>query len=101
LGEPHTMNRRLIAQSGTFALAGVLNQPLEKILARYPDPESTMVKFILPASLIRETGMRELYRMNITGATLFPDLDGLSRSLRYELEFHWAYDPRSMEPYPT
>jgi hypothetical protein len=28
-----------------------------------------------------EKGMRELYRMNITYATLFPDLDGLARSL--------------------
>ena len=59
-----------------------------------------MVKFILPVRLIRENAMRELYRMNITWATLFPDLDGLSRSLRYELEFHWAYNPRTMEPYP-
>jgi hypothetical protein len=32
--------------------------------------------------------------MNITYATLFPDLDGLARSLAYELEFHWGYDPR-------
>ena len=30
---------------------------------------------------MRETGLRELYRMNITYATLFPDLDGLARSL--------------------
>jgi hypothetical protein len=101
IGEPHTMNRRLIAQSGTFALAGVLDEPLDHILSSYPDPESTMVKFILPSKLIRDTGMRELYRMNITWATLFPDLDGLSRSLRYELEFHWRYNPRTMEPYPT
>ena len=101
VGEPHTMNRRLIAQSGTFALASVLNEPLDEILGRYRDPENRMVKFILPAKLIRETAMRELYRMNITWATLFPDLDGLARSLRYELEFHWAYNPRTMEPYPT
>ena len=45
-----------------------------------------------------EEGMRELYRMNITQATLFPDLDGLARSLAYELEFHWAYDPRTSGP---
>jgi hypothetical protein len=32
--------------------------------------------------------------MNTTRATLFPDLDGLARSLAYELEFHWGYDPR-------
>jgi hypothetical protein len=43
--------------------------------------------------------MRELYRMNITYATLFPDLDGLAKSLAYELEFHWAYNPRTMERY--
>jgi len=30
--------------------------------------------------------------MNITYATLFPDLDGLAKSLAYELEFHWAYN---------
>ncbi len=94
-----TMNRRLIAQSGTFALAGVLDEPIDEILSRYPDPENTMVKFILPSRLIRDKGMRELYRANITWATLFPDLDGLARSLRYELEFHWAYNPRTMEPY--
>ena len=101
VGEPLTMNRRLIAQSGTFALAGKLDEPMEAIVSRYPHPEDAMVKFILPVKLIREQAMRELYRMNITWATLFPDLDGLARSLRYELEFHWAYNPRTMEPYPT
>ncbi len=60
-----------------------------------------MAKFILPAAKIRETALRELYRMNITYATLFPDLDGLARSLAYELEFHWAYNPRTMERYRT
>jgi hypothetical protein len=95
------MNRRLIAQSGTFALAGVLNEPMDEIAGRFPDPQTAMVKFILPSNLIRETAMRELYRMNITWATLFPDMDGLARSLRYELEFHWSYNPRTMEPYPS
>ena len=50
---------------------------------------------------VREMGMRELYRMNITYATLFPDLDGLARSLGYELEFHWGYNTRTMEKYHT
>ena len=31
--------------------------------------------------------------MNITYATLFPDLDGLARSLAFELEHHWRFDP--------
>jgi hypothetical protein len=98
LGEPHAMNRRLIAQSGTFLVPAILDQSIEEILRDYPDPKQTLIKFILPADKIREKGMRELYRMNITQATLFPDLDGLARSLAYELEFHWAYDPRTMKP---
>ena len=51
------------------------------------------------ANSVREVGMRELYRMNITFATLFPDLDGLAKSMGYELEFHWGYNPRTMEKY--
>ena len=98
LGEPSAMNRRLIAQSGTFLVPGVLDKSIEEILKDYPNPKETLIKFILPANKIREKGMRELYRMNITQATLFPDLDGLARSLAYELEFHWAYDPRTMKP---
>ncbi len=97
MGEPHAMNRRLIAQSGTFIVPGVLDQPIEKILQTYLNPSNTLVKFLLPVDKIRDKGMRELYRMNITQASLFPDLDGLARSLAYELEFHWAYDPRNME----
>jgi hypothetical protein len=97
IGEPHAMNRRLIAQSGTFLAPSVLDQPIEAILTTYPKPKDTLIKLILPANKIREKGMRELYKMNITQATLFPDLDGLARSLAYELEFHWAYDPRRMK----
>lgn len=98
MGEPYVMNRRLIAQSGTFLVPGVLDRSIEDILRDYPNPKDTLAKFIVPAAKIREKGMRELYRMNITQSTLFPDLDGLARSLAYELEFHWAYDPRTMKP---
>ena len=98
MGSPYEMNRRLIAQSGTFLVPSVLDQSIEEILKTYPNPENTLVKFILPADKVREKGMQELYRMNVTQATLFPDLDGLARSLAYELEFHWAYNPRKTGP---
>jgi hypothetical protein len=97
MGEPQAMNRRLIAQSGTFLVPGVLDVPVEDILGDR-DQENIVAKVVL-ANSVREQGMRELYRMNITWATLFPDLDGLARSMGYELEFHWAYDPRTMEKY--
>jgi hypothetical protein len=97
LGEPYAMNSRLIAQSGTFLVPGALDQSIEQIVKGYPNPRNTLIKFILPADRVREKGMRELYKMNIRQSTLFPDLDGLARSLAYELEFHWAYDPRTMK----
>jgi hypothetical protein len=95
MGEPYAMNQRLIAQSGTFLVPAVLDKSIEDILATYPNPKGTLIKFILPTDKIREKAMRELYKMNITQATLFPDLDGLARSLAYELEFHWGYDPKT------
>ena len=79
MGEPHTMNRRLIAQSGTFAVPGVLDVPIEEML-KDTDQENIMAKFVMTHP-VREVGMRELYRMNITYATLFPDLDGLAKSM--------------------
>jgi hypothetical protein len=95
LGEPDVMNKRLIAQSGTFAMPSAIDQPITEILRRYENTAHSLVKFVLSAE-VREEGLRELYRMNITYATLFPDLDGLSRSLAYELEFHWAFEPHTM-----
>jgi hypothetical protein len=97
MGDPLIMNRRLIAQSGTFAVPGVLDLPVEEILSDR-DQKNILAKIIL-TNPVREVAMRELYRMNITFATLFPDLDGLARSMAYELEFHWAFDPRTMEKY--
>jgi FRG domain len=97
ISEPHAMNRRLIAQSGTFLVPGDLHKSIEEILKDYPNPSDTLIKFIVPVDKVRERGMRELYRMNITQATLFPDLDGLARSLAYELEYHWAYNPKTMK----
>jgi hypothetical protein len=99
MGEPLTMNRRLIAQSGTFAVPGVLDLPIEGMLSD-ADQENILAKIVMTHP-VREIGMRELYRMNITFSTLFPDLDGLARSMGYELEFHWAYNPRTMEWYHT
>src|SRR5438093_3138072 len=70
LGEPYAMNRRLIAQSGTFLVPSVLDRSIEEILKAYPNPQNTLIKFILPAAKVRVKGMRALYRMNVAQATL-------------------------------
>lgn len=87
-GEPSEMDSRLVAQSGLFVLPGVLDQPLDAILGHYGGSGSLLTKFVLPLSM-RDEAMRALYRMNVTYATLFPDLDGLARSVSYELEAIW------------
>jgi FRG domain len=92
IGEPHRMNQRIIAQSGTFVIPGVLDTPLDELA-----PGRAITKFILVTSKLRKEALAELYKMNISHATLFPDIDGLARSLAYELEFHWAFDPATMK----
>lgn len=88
-GEPSEMDSRLVAQSGLFVVPGVLDQPLDAILdGGYGGAGDLVTKFVLPLSM-REEAMRALYRMNVTYATLFPDLDGLARSVSYELEVIW------------
>lgn len=87
-GEPSEMDSRLIAQSGLFVVPGVLDQPLDAILDHYGGSSHFLTKFVLPLSM-RDEAMRALYRMNVTYATLFPDLDGLARSVSYELEAIW------------
>nr|WP_314539034.1 FRG domain-containing protein [uncultured Massilia sp.] len=88
VGEPEEMDRRLVAQSGTFVVPGVLDKPLDEIITQYERGTPLIRKFVLPPN-IRAEAMLSLYRMNITHATLFPDLDGLARSIGYELEITW------------
>jgi hypothetical protein len=88
IGEPTQMDKRLVAQSGTFVMPGVIDKPLDEILSHYASDRDLITKIILPPS-IRQEAMRALYRMNITNATLFPDLDGLARSVAFELEIIW------------
>ncbi|MGZ8215633.1 MAG: FRG domain-containing protein [Methylosarcina sp.] len=99
-GEPYVMNQRLIAQEGTFLVPGVLDRPLEQLATSIPGCDDAVVKFVLHTDSIRGEAMESLYSMNITNATLFPGLDGMARSIAYELEHHWAYDPITMNPVP-
>jgi hypothetical protein len=82
------MDRRLVAQSGLLVVPGVLEMPLDILLDEYSH-EHVLVERVLIGPEVRREAMHELYRMNITHATLFPDLEGLARSIVYELEEDW------------
>lgn len=77
----------------------MLQRPIEQIIENYPTGSVGIKKFVMPQS-VRDEAMRDLYRANITEATLFPGIDGMARSLAFDLEYHWAYDPKTMERYP-
>ena len=89
-GEPTEMDRRLVAQSGLFVMPGVLDRSIGSILDGYPatDGEPLIVKYVLPIAM-RALAMNALYRMNVTYASLFPDIEGLARATAYELEVIW------------
>lgn len=87
-GEPSVMDRRLVAQSGLFVIPGRIDEPLDEVLSGYDSPGSLLVKYVLPQAM-RAQAMQHLYRMNVTNASLFPDLEGLARSTAYELEVVW------------
>lgn len=97
--DPVIMNQRIIAQSGTFVVPGVLSEPVECIVSNLGGtrPDEWIKEFVFDVDLVRPTAMAALYRMNMSNATLFPGLDGMARSLAYELEQHWAYNPRNFE----
>ena len=93
-GDPTDMDRRLVAQSGLMVMPGIIDAPLDELLASYDSDEPLIERAVLARSM-REQAMRTLYRMNVTQATLFPDLEGLARSIAYELEEVWPHPAAS------
>jgi hypothetical protein len=87
---PIKMNDRTAAQQGVFLYdlshTGAFDLPLLQMLVMPALPTSPVIwKFIIkPAERVRF--LRELNRMNIHAASLFPGLDGFARSLKLNLE---------------
>ena len=78
----HTaVNERLIAQSGTFVIPGIIDQPLEQLLMNYKGAEKMVTKFILNTKAIRDEAMSYFHVTNINESTLFPGIDGMARAL--------------------
>lgn len=103
---PFKLNERLVIQQGTFLCPGDITKSFEKNLtALIPDSrsrgnfEGKLVKFVVPDNLkVRTEIIRELHRMNMNRATLFPGLDGFAKSLTTLLAFPKILAPR--KPWP-
>ncbi len=82
--EPEHKTERLVAQQGAFLISSTNYQTYDEILQNYRGYKNYCKKYILKKE-IRYEGLRKLKQMNITSATLFPGIDGFSRSLKFQL----------------
>jgi hypothetical protein len=80
--EPFRMNRRYSLQQSIFVSTGTSETPFMSQLSFLADAMGqAVIKIELPATLKKEV-LRNLQRMNLNRASLFPDLDGYAASLK-------------------
>lgn len=84
---PKLINRRLTVQKGLFMCPGDPTCTFEDNLKEMANYEKNIEKIIIPEKL-RIEFLAKLHNMNITHATLFPDLDGFAFSLSV---YHQSY----------
>jgi len=85
---PYRLNERLTIQQGLFLFPGDLGcsfmDNYNETISSKPD----LIKFEINASLeIRKSFLKNLHRMNISRATLFPGLVGYANSMRSKFAF--------------
>lgn len=80
--EPFRMNRRYSLQQSIFVSTGNSYEPfMQQLLFLQDEIGKSVLKMTLPAGLQKEV-LRDLQRMNLNRASLFPDLDGYAASLK-------------------
>lgn len=93
--EPFRMNRRYSLQQSIFISTANSYEPFMQQLSFIGnDLNKAVVKIELPAKLQKEV-IRDLQRMNLNRASLFPDLDGYAASLR--LRYNSLQTPEEIE----
>jgi hypothetical protein len=80
--EPFRMNRRYSLQQSIFVSTGNSNETfISQLSFLGSELAKAVIKIELP-SLLQKEVLRDLQRMNLNRASLFPDLDGYAASLR-------------------
>lgn len=93
--EPFRMNRRYSLQQSIFVSTGTSEEPFMKQLHfLQADMPKAVVKLEIP-SRDKKQAMRELLKMNLHRASLFPDLDGYALSLK--LRYNSMKTPREID----
>jgi len=82
---PIGANERLAIQQGLFLCPGDVRYTFETNLGAFSTRRSSLIKITIPIGC-RTRALRDLHRMNMNAATLFPGLDGFARSMWTRLE---------------
>jgi hypothetical protein len=79
---PYRLNERLRIQKGIFLLAGSIEDTFAENLCSLKGygEKKHILQLIIPRKIAIE-GLKKLFQMNISRTTLFPGLDGYSKSL--------------------
>lgn len=85
--EPGVYNERIDKQRGCFLISGNIEKSLEEALALSMYSECSMQKILISANLY-ESIYRLLGKMNLTGKSIYGDMEGLTKSIRMELQFY-------------
>ena len=100
---PNRVNERMAAQQGLF-LCSERNYPpfdiaLATMIMHDKNPDKPPVRKLIVRPQERIEFLKQLRRMNITAASLFPGLEGFARSLAEELEIKMFEERMEAERY--
>jgi hypothetical protein len=87
---PLRLNRRLVIQQGIFLCPGDVSSSFEdnlKNLKGWNDKNNVLKMYFNFSERGRKSALQALHRMNINQASLFPGLDGYSRSMKQRIPF--------------
>lgn len=85
--EPEILNVRLDRQAGSFLMSGNRELKIEEALNLDIYKNCSSIKFVISHSLYREI-FALLRKMNLNSKSLYGDLEGLSRSIRMEMQVY-------------
>lgn len=94
---PFRMNQRLSAQQGVFLCPGNIRRSfMDNLLPPHtPRSREQVVRLVLDPGMKTEA-IRDLRRMNVTAATLYPDLGGFAVSLKDWFHLPLNFDPKDL-----
>ncbi len=91
---PFRLNPRIVVQTGTFLCPRRIDLSFEENLFNMIDEKDnrSVIRIKINTKAMRKEGIKDLHRMNINSASLFPGLEGFAESLHSYIVFPELWD---------